>query len=126
MQATATILLALATSEHYSFSLLPDEQQLSLFSLAKECSEVFQRSSSCVEGRNSQLSLPHHSIHRLSNSKLLALTTIHNFFIKRSDGSTAAFRFFGQKPKDLFSWLLDKVSFPAPPAQKRSLLALVS
>lgn len=124
--ATATILLALATSKHYSFSLLSDKEQLNLFSLAKDCSQLFQRSSSCVEGRNGQLSLRHHSLHKLSNSKLLALTTIHNFFIKRNDGSTAAHRFFGQKPKDLFSWLLDTLSFPARPAQKRSLLALTS
>lgn len=124
--ATATILLALATSKHYSFSFLPEEQQLSLFSLAKECSNLFQRSSSCVEGRNGQLSLRHHSFHKLSNSKLLALTTVHNFFIKRQDGSTAAQRFFAQKPRDLFSWLLEHVHFPARPAKKRSLLALAS
>jgi predicted XRE-type DNA-binding protein len=124
--ATATILLALATSKHYSFSFLPEEQQLSLFALAKECSNLFQRSSSCVEGRNGQLSLRHHSFHQLSNSKLLALTTVHNFFIKRQDGSTAAQRFFAQKPRDLFSWLLEHVHFPARPAKKRSLLALAS
>ena len=124
--ATATILLVLATSKHYCFSLLSDKEQLNLFSLAKECSQLFQRSSSCVEGRNSQLSLRHHSLHKLSNSKLLALTTIHNFFIKRNDGSTAAHRFFSLKPKDLFSWLLEHVSFPARPAQKRSLLAIAS
>lgn len=44
--ATATILLVLATSKHYCFSLLSDKEQLNLFSLAKECSQLFQRSSS--------------------------------------------------------------------------------
>jgi hypothetical protein len=54
------------------------------------CVQTFQRSSSCVEGRNGQLALRHHSFHRLSPRKLQALTTIHNFFLTRPDGSTAA------------------------------------
>src|SRR5581483_2307321 len=57
----------------------------------------FVRSSSCVEGRNGQLSLQHHGCHALSPGKLKALTVLHNYFIERADGSTAAQRFFGQK-----------------------------
>jgi len=38
----------------------------------------------------------------------------HNFFIKRADGTTAAERFFGQKPRDLFEWLLDKIELARP------------
>ena len=41
--------------------------------------ELFQRSRSCVEGRNGQLSLYHHGCHRLSDRKLAALTAIHNY-----------------------------------------------
>ena len=73
----------------------------------------FVRSSSCVEGRNGQLSLHHHGCHALSPGKLKALTVLHNYFIERDDGSTAAERFFGQKPADLFAWLLER--FPDPP-----------
>jgi Family of unknown function (DUF6399) len=73
----------------------------------------FVRASSCVEGRNGQLSLHHHGCHALSPGKLKALTVLHNYFIERADGSTAAERFFGQKPADVFEWLLER--FPDPP-----------
>ena len=73
----------------------------------------FVRSSSCVEGRNGQLSLHHHGCHALSPGKLKALTVLHNYFVERADGSTAAERFFGQQPVDLFAWLLER--FPDPP-----------
>ena len=84
-----------------------------------ECAGLFQPASSCVEGRNGQLSLRHHSLHRLSNRKLTALTAVHNFHIKRRDGTTPASRFFGAKPRDLFEYLLGKVDLPGRPAQKR-------
>jgi hypothetical protein len=87
---------------------------------AKECADLFKRSSSCVEGRNGHLSLLHHSLHRLRASRLEALTAVHKFFIQRPDGTTAAERFFGAKPSDLFEWLLDHLDTPARPAQKRS------
>ena len=87
--------------------------------VAQECADLFQRSSSCVEGRNGHLSLLHHSLHRLRASRLESLTAVHNFFIQRPDGTTAAERFFGAKPADLFEWLLDHLDTPARPAQKR-------
>ena len=61
---------------------------------AKDCAQFFQRSSSCVEGRNAQLALRHQGIHQLSNRHLQALTVIHNYYVKRRDGTTAAGRFF--------------------------------
>ena len=87
--------------------------------VAQECAELFQRSSSCVEGRNGQLALRHHSLHRLRDQKLAALTTVHNYFIKRTDGTTAAERFFGSKPGNLFDWVLARVDLPGWPAQAR-------
>ena len=88
--------------------------------VAEQAAELFQRSSSCVEGRNGQLALRHHSLHRLSKSKLVALTVVHNYYLTRSDGTTAAERFFGAKPRDLFGWLVDHLDVPARPAAKRS------
>ena len=90
--------------------------------LAREWSGWFQRSSSCVEGRNGQLELRHHSLHRLSKRKLEALTAIHNYWLKRG-GTTAAERFFGKKPADLFAWLLERLPLPARPARQRSQVA---
>lgn len=87
--------------------------------VAEECADLFQRSSSCVEGRNGQLALHHHGRHRLCDRKLSALTVIHNYFIRRPDGTTAAERFFGQPPEPLFVYLLRRLRPPPRPARKR-------
>lgn len=73
-----------------------------------------------MEGRNGQLALRHHSLHRLSKQRLQVLTALHNYWLKRRDGTTAAERFFGQKPADLFEWLLERLPLPARPARQRS------
>ncbi len=101
-------------------SKLPAEDRAKVERIAEQAADLFQRSSSCVEGRNGQLALRHHSLHRLSNGKLGALTVIHNFYLSRSDGTTAAERFFGAKPRDLFGCLVDRLDVPARPAAKRS------
>jgi hypothetical protein len=96
------------------------QEELELITqVAKDCAQGFQRSSSCVEGRNGQLALRHHHLHRISHRKLAALTTIHNYGVKRLDGTTAAERFFGSPPRDLFAWLLEQVDLPCRPANKR-------
>jgi hypothetical protein len=51
---------------------------------------------------------------------LKASTVVHNYFIKRRDGSTAAGRFFGKEPDSLFKHLLAVTDHPAAPAKKRS------
>jgi hypothetical protein len=73
--------------------------------VAGACADVFQRRSSCVEGRNGQLSLHHHGRHRSSDRKLAALTAVHHFYICRADGTTAAERFFGRAHPVLFERL---------------------
>lgn len=85
----------------------------------KEIVGLFARSSSCVEGRNGRLSLQHHGQCRLGVSRLRALTTIHNYVAQRQDGTTAAERFFGQKPRDIFTWLLQRLPDLPRPAAKR-------
>ena len=99
---------------------LDEAEKQVLEDVVRACAALFQRSSSCVEGRNGQLSLRHHSLHRLSDRKLSALTIVHNFYLKRSNGTTASERFFDAKPKDLFEWLLNQVDLPGYPAMKRS------
>ncbi len=86
---------------------------------ARQCAQLFQRSSSCVEGRNGQLALKHHGLRQMGERKLAALTVIHNYFIKRGDGTTAAERFFENKPRDLFEYLIDHLDYPAAPAKRR-------
>ena len=93
-----------------------------LMSAAKECAQLFQRSSSCLEGRNGYLSLRHHGLHHLSERKLGTLTVIHNYFTTRSDHSTAAERLFGKKPRDLFEHLMKTLpSVPRPALQAVAL-----
>lgn len=83
----------------------------------EELAETFQRSSSCVEGRNGTLSLNHHRFHRLNTRTLKALTIVHNFDVRRSDGTTAAERFFEAKHANLFESLVT-VRIPGRPQQQ--------
>jgi hypothetical protein len=69
----------------------------------------FQRSSSAVEGRNGCLSQMYCNGRGLTEKRLKALTVIHNYGIKREDGTTAAMRLFDTEFPDLFSWLLDEM-----------------
>jgi PAS domain-containing protein len=87
--------------------------------VAGECADLFQRSSSAVEGRNGQLSLHHHGRHRLSDRKLAALTAVHNYYIQHPDGTSAARRFFAAAPAPMFRELLQRMPLPPRPARKR-------
>ena len=83
---------------------------------AKRLAAVFQRSSANVEGRNGYLSLRSHQLRGLDlPRKRECFTAIHNFFLPRPDGTTAAERFFGQKPRSMFAAILESVELaPAP------------
>ena len=83
---------------------------------ARRLAAVFQRSSSNVEGRNGYLSLRSHQLRGLDlPRKRQCFTAIHNFFLTRPDGTTAAERFFGQKPRSMFATILELVELaPAP------------
>ena len=115
------------TLEHRLKAAFPEGEQTELIAKGRECAEKFQRSSSCVEGRNSMLSLYHHRFHRLNPRSIRALTVVHNFHITRADGSTAAERFFGAKHPNLFESLVKNVRIPGKPRvqyhdpQRRSL-----
>jgi hypothetical protein len=97
-------------------STLCPESQDQLHDEAKRLAGVFQRSSANVEGRNGSLSLRSHQLRGLDlPRKRECFTTMHNFFLTRPDGTTAAERFFGQKPRLMFAAILDAVELtPAP------------
>lgn len=95
------------------------EERKAVERVVRECAGLLSRSSSCVEGRNGRLALHHHGQGRLSESKLKALTTVHNYVVRRADGTTAAERFFGVKPRDVFAWLLERMPDLPRPAAKR-------
>jgi hypothetical protein len=94
---------------------LSPQDRLLVETVAEECAHLFQRSTAPVEGRNGHLELFHHGHHRLTARKLKALTAVHNYLKQRRDGTTAAERFFGQKPRDLFEYLVERLPMPKRP-----------
>ena len=84
------------------------------FGVEEFCTK-YQRTSSAVEGRNGYLSKLHHARRGFYEQSLNVLTIIHNFDLKRYDGTTAAQRLFGHNFPDLFEWSLAHVGeLPMP------------
>ena len=99
-----------------ALSELSPEAQDELHDEAKRLAAVFQRSRANVEGRNGSLSLRNHQLRGLDlPRKRECFTAIHNFFLTRPDGTTAAERFFGQKPRSMFATILASVELPPAP-----------
>jgi hypothetical protein len=91
-------------------------QHKTLKGQAARLTEVFQRSSAHVEGRNGSLSLSNHQLRGLDHPrKRPCLTAVHNFFLTRADGTTAAERFFEQKPRCMVAAILASVEIPPAP-----------
>jgi len=111
-------LLSILTQQDGPFSEYTENDIKILEKAAEECAQIFQRSSSCVEGRNAQLSLRHHGIHKLSDRVLKAQTIVHNYYRRNRDGTTPAERFFEAKHIDLFEWLLEKMDYPVRPRNR--------
>ena len=72
-----------------------------------------------VESHDVCSGLDAEAAHQLTARKLHALTVLHNYAVQRTDGSTAAERFYGAAPRDLFCWLLEHTSLPARPRSSR-------
>jgi uncharacterized protein DUF6399 len=86
---------------------------------------VFQRSRAKVEGRNGSVSLRNHPRRGLDlPRKRECCTAMPNCFLTRPDGTTAAARFFGQKPRSMCAVILQAVERPpaplSPPRQAES------
>jgi Family of unknown function (DUF6399) len=98
---------------------LPQAVQEQAWAMAQQCADLFQRSSSCVEGRNGFLALRRHHLHQISTGRLEALTVVHNYVLRRTDGTTAAHRFFGAPPGDLFTTLCQRIPLPPRPRKRK-------
>jgi hypothetical protein len=82
---------------------------------ASDLARQFQRASSAVEGRNGYLSHLHHGARGTPTPRLKVMTVIHNFDLKRADGTTAAERLFRTSFPDLFDWMVERmVPLPVP------------
>jgi hypothetical protein len=93
-------------------------------SWAKQMASNFQRTSSAIEGRNGWLSQMHHNGRGLSIKRLKALTVIHNYYLKRSDGTTAAERLFNKKFTDPFEVIMNKMGDLPLPRKSKNLIDL--
>jgi len=124
--ATSHALLAQARAPTGAYMALCPSVRRHIETLADAQLALFVRSTACVEGRNGHLERFRHGLHHLSQSRLKALTTIHNFHIRRPDGTTAAERFFGQPPVDLFEWLLERLDLPAQPRTRSARVRLAA
>ena len=80
----------------------------------------FQRSSSQVEGRNGYLAFVHHAHKGIPKQRLQVLTVVHNFDIRRADGSTPAQRLFQRPFLDLFEFLCQNVKGFAEPRKGKA------
>lgn len=111
--------------KQFQMALYSEELKQLWMKRGKECAEAFQRSSSCVEGRNGMLSLYYHRFHRLNTRGLKALTIVHNYHKRRDNGTTAAERLFGRKHVNLFESLVLNVRIPGRPHLKKQALQKV-
>lgn len=84
---------------------------------ARDLAGQFQRASSAVEGRNGYLSQLHHGARGIPTQRLKVMTVIHNFDLKRTDGTTAAERWFRTSFPDLFDWMVARMT-PLPVPRK--------
>ena len=94
-------------------------RQEELLLMAHRLAISFQRASSQTEGRNGYLAFVNHAHKGFPKGRLEVLTVIHNYDIKRRDGSTPAKRLFGKDFPDLFEFLCQNVTgFKEPRARK--------
>ena len=119
IRATAVACRTRAESKGELRTLSP-EQRATIDAVLLDCAQVFQRASSCVEGRNGQHSLFHHGLHALSPKRLRVLTIMANYVVTHTDGTTAAERFFGARPRDAFEWVVRRTRLLGRPAASRN------
>lgn len=87
------------------------------YACARDLAGQFQRASSAVEGRNGYLSQRHHCARGMPTQRLKVMSVVHNFDLKRTDGTTAAERLFGTAFPDLFDWIVERMP-PLPVPRK--------
>lgn len=109
-----------ALRQHPLSEMMADEEVQRWQGWASEWAAKFQRASSAVEGRNGYLSQLNHCARGTPAKRLKVMTVIHNFDLKRADGTTAAERLFGRPAPDLFDWMMARMG-PLPlPRKARS------
>ena len=104
---------------HAEWQALPPATREHLQELADECARWFVRSTGSTEGHNGWLRLRFHQRHAVTPEWLETQRVLHNFLIRRRDGSSAAERFFGAAHGDLVEYLVARMPLPALPRQRK-------
>jgi hypothetical protein len=89
---------------------LPQEKLDEILKLSKQLSGVFQRSSSCVEGRNGMLSQKFHFSRGFAMHQVEKFTCWANFVARRADNSTAAERLCGISQRDISKTTFERMN----------------
>lgn len=79
LRALSAQCLAPLQQPSHPIQALDLDTRLHLEQVAGDCADLFQRTSSCLEGRNGQLAFSQHGHHRLSARQQQVLTALHNF-----------------------------------------------
>jgi len=105
-------------AEHPEWRDLPRDLRVHLEQVAQECVVWFVRSSSPTEGHNAWTSRRLHRHHDVRDAWLGALRVVHNFLLRRPDGTTAAQRLYGQPHGDLVQYLCARMPLPPMPRNR--------
>ena len=89
-----------------------------LVALARECAQWFVRCTGSTEGHNGWLRVRFTHLHRVTPEWLETQRVVHNFLLRRPDGTTAAERFFGVAHGDLLEYLVARMPLPALPRRR--------
>ena len=101
-----------------AWTALSAERRAALVALAQECAQWFVRCTGSTEGHNGWLRLHFTHLHRVTPEWLETQRVLHNFLLRRPDGTTAAERFFGIAPGDLLEYLVARMPLPALPRRR--------
>jgi hypothetical protein len=103
-------------------ALTPEARRV-VVEVAQECAQWFVRSTGSTEGHNGWLRLGFHQRHVVTPEWLATQRVLHNFLIRRRDGTTAAERFFHAVHGDLVEYLVARMPLPAFPRHRKSRTA---
>lgn len=87
---------------------------------AEQMAQLFIRTTSAIEGRNSWLSQMHFNGRGLSSVRVTSQIAIKNYYAKRADGTTACERLAGIKPKDMFAFIISRIEPLGSPRIRKS------
>ncbi len=87
---------------------------------AEQMAQLFIRTTSAIEGRNSWLSQMHFNGRGLSSERVTSQIAIKNYYVKRADGTTACERLSDIKPKDMFAFIMSRIESLGAPRTRKS------